>query len=48
MNYSDLEFKIPVESPDYQENSDFVVNSVEGIIQDAINSDRNNIIINTN
>ena len=48
MNYSDLEFKIPVESPDYQENSDFVVNSVEEIIQDAIDSNRNKIMINTN
>ena len=47
-NYGDIEFKIPVESEDYQECSDFVVNAIESIIQQTMDERRNRIIINTN
>ena len=48
MSYDDLTFKIPTESEDYKECSDFVVASVEGVMQDAMDSGKNKIIINTN
>lgn len=47
-NYEKLVFKIPTESEDYMECSDFVVNSIERIIQKAMDEGRNQIIINTN
>ena len=46
--YAELTFKIPKESPDYQECSAFVVGAIESIIKNAIENDRNKIIINTN
>ena len=46
--YDALDFKIPVESDDYGDCSEFVVESVEAIINKAISEDRNKIIINTN
>lgn len=46
--YEDFKFKIPVESDDYQECSDFVVEAVESIVQQTMNEGRNRIIINTN
>jgi len=46
--YEDFQFKIPVESDDYQECSDFVVQAVENIVQRTMKEDRNKIIINTN
>lgn len=48
MIYTDLTFKVPVESEDYQDCSDFVVNSIESIIQSAMDTGKNQIIINTN
>lgn len=48
MNYYDLNFKIPVESDDYEVCSNFVVESIEGIIREAMDTGRNKIIINTN
>lgn len=48
MNYEDFLFKVPVESSDYRENSDFVIQQIESIIEEAINSQRNKIFINTN
>lgn len=48
MNYEDVILKNPIESEDYLECSDFVVSSIEKIIQDAMDSKRNKIIINTN
>lgn len=41
-------YKVPQESPDYPVCSEYVVTAVESIIQDAIQSKRNQIIINTN
>lgn len=48
MRYEDFEFKIPIESEDYVECSDYVIASVEAIIQDAIDGGKNKIVINTN
>lgn len=48
MNYDDLTLKVPKESDDYMQCSDFVVNSVESIMQKAMDEGRNRIIINTN
>jgi hypothetical protein len=48
MRYEDFEFKIPVEADDYQECSEYVVSSIEGIIQRAIDIGNNKIFINTN
>ncbi len=46
--YDKLILKVPQESEDYIECSDFVVNAVERIIQKAMNEKRNKIVINTN
>ena len=46
--YNELNFKIPVESKDYGEASDFVIKSIESILADAIKNGENKIIINTN
>lgn len=48
MNYEDFLLKVPVESSDYRENSDFVIQQIESIIKEAIDSHRNKIFINTN
>jgi hypothetical protein len=48
MNYENLDFKIPIESDDYEQCSNFVVDSVDKIISDAMDTGRNKIIINTN
>ena len=45
--YKKLKFKIPKESKDYTKCSDFVVSQIEDIINDAINQNRNKIMINT-
>ncbi|QTA87524.1 hypothetical protein [Desulfonema magnum] len=46
--YDELEFKIPLESEDYMEYSDFIINSIENIMRTAMDENRNKIIINTN
>lgn len=48
MTYESLDLKKPVESEDYEECSNFVVQSIEGIMKDAMDTGRNKIIINTN
>jgi len=48
MKYEDFLLKQPEESLDYHECSEFVIQSVEGIIQKAIDKKQNRIIINTN
>lgn len=48
MTYLSLDLKQPVESPDYKECSDFVLRAIEGITKDAMDSQRNKIVINTN
>jgi hypothetical protein len=46
--YEEMNFKIPEESDDYRECSDYVINAIENIIQDAIDGQTNKIVINTN
>ena len=48
MNYEDLTFKIPIESPSYQENSKFVIKQITDILDKRKAVNDNKIIINTN
>ena len=48
MSYESQTFKIPEESGDYRECSNFVTESIESIIKDAIDAGENKIVINTN
>jgi len=48
MTYKNLDLKKPIESDDYEECSNFVVQSIEAIMKDAMDTGRNKIIINTN
>jgi hypothetical protein len=48
MDYSDMHFKIPKENDTYRRDSQFVVNSVESIIENVIATGNNKIILNTN
>jgi len=47
-DYNECILKIPIESEDYMECSDFAVNSIERIMRTAMDESRNRIIINTN
>lgn len=48
MQYEQLNFKVPQESPDYHECSSFVIAHVESITKRAIDEGFNRIVINTN
>jgi len=48
MEYEQLILKIPQQCEDYKECSNFVTNTIEQIIDDAITAGKNKIIINTN
>lgn len=48
MTYEKVKFKKPIEMKDYRECSDFIIENIEGIIQDAIEKKENQIVINTN
>ncbi len=48
MEYESFNFKEPVESSDYDECSEFVIQAVERIVEQAIQHGKNKIIINTN
>lgn len=48
MKYQDLVLKQPKQCEDYDECSTFVTDSIERIVQQAIESGRNRIVINTN
>lgn len=48
MNYYQLNFKIPQESEDYDECSKYATDSISLIINEAISSGNNKIILNTN
>jgi len=48
MKYEELDLKIPVEANDYSECSEFITNSIDIIMKDAMDTGRNKIIINTN
>ncbi|MDR0705462.1 MAG: hypothetical protein LBF88_10810 [Planctomycetaceae bacterium] len=46
--YDEMDFKIPEECSDYRECSDYVIQVIESIVQEAIHLQNNKIIINTN
>lgn len=46
--YDDHVFKIPQEADDYDECSCFVIERIEGVIKDAMDTGRNKILIDTN
>lgn len=48
MEYKDLPFKIPVESPTYEADSAFVIQQVSGILEQRRRCGDNRIILNTN
>jgi hypothetical protein len=48
MEYSKLNFKVPVEDDDYQECSEFVIKAITKIMKSAIDAGTNKIMINTN
>lgn len=48
MKYEDLDLKTPVESNDYSECSEFITESIDSIMAQAMDNGRNKIIINTN
>lgn len=48
MSYELLDFKIPLQTVDYDTCSRFVIASIEAIISEAIHARKNKIIINTN
>lgn len=47
MEYEDMTIKIPQESPDYEEQSNFVVKNIEAVIADSIEKNTNKIVLNT-
>lgn len=47
MEYEDMLFKIPQESPDYEAQSNFVVKNIEAVIADSIEKNTNKIVLNT-
>ena len=48
VKYHELTFKVPQESPDYPECSEFVIAQIEAILRKVLASGKNTIIINTN
>jgi hypothetical protein len=48
MSYEELDLKQPIESSDYAECSKFIVDSIDAMMKDAMDSGRNKIVINTN
>ncbi len=48
MSYETLDLKKPIESDDYADCSKFIIDSIESIMKDAMDTGRNKIVINTN
>ncbi len=48
MTYDELELKQPIESEDYEECSDFILQSINKIMASAMDTGKNKIVINTN
>lgn len=46
--YNDCNFKVPEESDDYPQSSEFVTSSIRSIMNNAMKNDNNQIVINTN
>lgn len=48
MTYDAQDFKVPIQSDDYDACSQFVTATIESVIEQAIDQERNKIFINTN
>lgn len=48
LSYPDVDLKIPQESDDYAECSEFVIEKIVSIMQEAMDTGRNKIVIDTN
>lgn len=48
LSYPDVDLKIPEESDDYNDCSNFVIERIVGVMKEAMDSGRNKIVINTN
>ena len=48
MKYEDLNFKIPVESATYRDDSEFIINMIDSILDERKKLNDYRIIINTN
>ncbi|MCL2046614.1 MAG: hypothetical protein FWG88_09565 [Oscillospiraceae bacterium] len=48
MKYEDVHHKIPIESRTYQEDSRYIVDVIEELMQSAIEKGNNKIVLNTN
>lgn len=48
MRYEDLDFKIPVESEEYEQDSEFVIGNIMDILNERKNRGDDKIVINTN
>jgi hypothetical protein len=48
VEYKELNFKVPQESTDCAECSDYVITQIEAILGKALNAGKNKIIVNTN
>lgn len=48
MEYKDLQFKIPIESPTYAKDSEFVIQQITDILDNRRKCGDNRIVINTN
>ena len=48
VDYNEQAFKIPEEAADYPACSDFVINQIEAILREVLESGKNKIVINTN
>ncbi len=48
MKYEELNFKVPVESESYKEDSEFVIGQMKSILDSQMESGDNKIVINTN
>lgn len=48
MEYRELTFKVPQESADYRECSEYVITRIETILRDVLAAGKNRIVINTN
>ncbi len=47
MDYTELNFKIPIEAEDYEECSLFVTQTINEIIVQAVKNGKNKIVINS-
>ncbi|WP_426806903.1 restriction endonuclease [Streptococcus anginosus] len=48
MEYNDMDFKVPVESTTYKQDSKFIISQIEAILEERKRANDNKIILNTN